>query len=228
MLQADAARKVLKQLALNCPDATTALRHRNPFELLVATILSAQCTDKRVNLVTPALFRDLKTPQDFAAIPQRRLETYIQTCGLYKSKAQHIRKASQQILTDFHGRVPRTVAELQTLAGVGKKTANVVASVAFDVPAIAVDTHVFRVSNRIGLAHAKTPAKTEEQLHKVIPKKDWSKAHHWIIHHGRSICYARKPRCPICPVRKWCEYYHESGIIETDPVSRQVAKAMKK
>lgn len=207
MLERTTARKVLKQLANNCPEATTALRHRNPFELLIATILSAQCTDKRVNLVTPTLFRHLKTPEDFAAVPQHTLEKYIQTCGLYKSKARNIRKASRQIMTQFHGRVPRTVKDLQTLAGVGKKTANVVASVAFDVPAIAVDTHVFRVSNRIGLAHAKTPEQTEAQLHHMIPKKDWSKAHHWIIHHGRNICRARNPHCTVCPVKKWCEYF---------------------
>lgn len=206
MLDRPTGRKVLKRLADNCPDATTALRHRNPFELLIATILSAQCTDKRVNLVTPTLFRHLKTPQDFATVPQRTLEKYIQTCGLYKSKARNIRKASRQIIEDYKGQVPRTVKELQKLAGVGQKTANVVASVAFDVPAIAVDTHVFRVSNRIGLARAKTPEKTEEQLHLAIPKKDWSKAHHWIIHHGRTICHARKPRCDICPVNQWCEF----------------------
>ena len=208
MLAGSAVRTVLKRLKANCPDASTALSHRNPFELLIATILSAQCTDKRVNLVTPTLFRDLKTPKDFVVIGADQLEEYIKTCGLYRSKARNIVKCCQQLIDDFNGKVPQTVKELQTLAGVGKKTANVVASVAFKVPAIAVDTHVFRVSNRIGLAKAKDVKKTEAQLNKVIPKKDWRHAHHWIIYHGRTICHARNPKCAICPVNKWCEYYN--------------------
>jgi len=212
MLEPKQARQVLKRLAANCPDASTALKHKNPFQLLIATILSAQCTDKRVNVVTPPLFRDLKTPGDFTKIPISRLESYIKTCGLYKSKARNIQKACRQLLEEHRGRVPRTIVELQKLAGVGQKTANVVASVAFDVPAIAVDTHVFRVSNRLGLARAKTPEKTEVQLQEVIPKRDWSKAHHWIIHHGRTICHARKPACPRCPVKRWCQYYQEMTV----------------
>jgi len=207
MLAKQDVKKVLKGLAENCPDATTALHHKNPFQLLIATILSAQCTDKRVNLVTPALFRKLKTPADFVAAGPKTIADFIKTCGLYQSKAKYIYSTCGRLVGEYGGKVPNSIQTLQKLPGVGRKTANVVASVAFDIPAIAVDTHVFRVSNRIGMAHAKTPAKTEEQLMAIIPEKDWSKAHHWIIHHGRTICHARKPKCDTCPVNKWCAYY---------------------
>ncbi len=210
MLEAKAIKSVLKKLKDSYPEATTALEHHNPFQLLIATILSAQCTDKRVNIVTPALFRDLPTPQAIAKAGEAKLTPYIKTCGLYKSKARNIVKCCQQLLDDFGGKVPQTIKELQTLAGVGKKTANVVASVAFEVPAIAVDTHVFRVSNRIGLAHAKDVKKTEAQLNENIPKKDWRHAHHWLIYHGRSICHARNPKCEACPVSRWCLYYNRT------------------
>jgi endonuclease-3 len=200
-------KKVLRTLKDNCPQARTALKHRNPFQLLIATILSAQCTDKRVNMVTPVLFRDLKGPTDFVKVGQRRLETYIKTCGLYKSKAKNIIAACNLILDEYGGKVPSDIHDLQKLPGVGRKTANVVASQAFNAHAIAVDTHVFRVSNRIGLADSKSVIKTEEQLMEVSPKKDWSKAHHWIIHHGRTICHASKPKCEECPIKSWCGYY---------------------
>lgn len=209
MLDKRQTTQVLKKLAEQCPEARTALRHRNPFELLVATILSAQCTDKRVNLVTPALFRALNTPEDFVAAGPKRLEEYIKTCGLYRSKAKNIVAACHKLIEDHEGQVPRNISELRKLPGVGRKTANVVASQAFAIPAIAVDTHVFRVANRIGLAKQKTPEKTEDELRQCIPKKDWSQAHHWIIHHGRTICHARKPACDKCPVRRWCTYYRE-------------------
>lgn len=207
MLEATAIKKVLKQLKDSCPDASTALDHRNPFQLLIATILSAQCTDKRVNIVTPALFRDLPTPKAIVKAGEAKLTPYIKTCGLYKSKARNIVKCCGQLIREFDSKVPQTIKELQSLAGVGKKTANVVASVAFEVPAIAVDTHVFRVSNRIGLAKAKDVKKTEAQLNEAIPKKDWRHAHHWLIYHGRNVCQARNPKCETCPVKKWCLYY---------------------
>lgn len=211
MLSEDCVRKVLARLKGNCPEAKISLKHRNAFQLLIATILSAQCTDRRVNLVTPALFADLKKPKDFSQAGPKKVETYIKTCGLYRSKAKNIVATCRLIEDQYGGRVPKTITELRTLPGVGRKTSNVVAAGAFGADAIAVDTHVFRVASRIGLTHAKTPEKTEEQLMKVIPKKDWSKAHHWLIHHGRTICHARTPKCAACPVKRWCKYYQQNA-----------------
>ncbi len=210
MLKPSSIRTVLKHLKEHYPNARTALDHKNSFELLIATILSAQCTDKRVNIITPALFKAYPDPESMAAASIKNIEHYIKTCGLYQAKAKNISKCCRQLLNDFNGEVPRTIKELQTLGGVGKKTANVVASVAFGVPAIAVDTHVFRVSNRIGLAHAKDVKRTEDQLMENIPKKAWADAHHWIIHHGREICDARSPKCDMCFLKRWCEYYKKN------------------
>ncbi len=184
--------------------ARTALRYRNDFQLLIAVILSAQCTDARVNMVTPALFRLYPDAESMAALDPPDLEPHIKTCGLFKSKAKNIIAASRLIVDRHGGRVPRTMEELIALPGVGRKTANVVLSVAFETPAIAVDTHVFRVANRLGLARARTPAQTERQLMRVIPQADWSDAHHWLIHHGREICHARNPECARCPLRALC------------------------
>ena len=187
-------------------DAKPALRYSTPYELLVAVILSAQCTDERVNKVTAVLFEKYSTPQAMVTLSQKELEKYIFSCGFYRMKAEHILSASRDILEKFQGEVPNTIASLMSLAGVGKKTANVVYSVAFDGDAIAVDTHVFRVSNRLGLAKGKTPIAVEEGLQKAIPKKDWSKAHHWLIWHGRKICHSQRPDCENCPLRKLCDY----------------------
>ena len=178
--------------------AKPALKFTTPYELLVAVILSAQCTDARVNIVTEKLFENYSTPKAMCTLTQKELEQYIFSCGFYRMKAEHILSASKDILEKFDGEVPKTVDELQTLAGVGKKTANVVYSVAFGGDAIAVDTHVFRVSNRLGLAKGNTPEKVEEGLQKAIPKKDWSKAHHWLIYHGRLVCHSQKPDCEQC------------------------------
>ena len=167
----------------------------------MAVILSAQCTDERVNKVTAELFREHNTPQAMLALTQEQLEGYIFSCGLYRSKAAHILSASRDILEKFGGQVPAAFADLRSLAGVGQKTANVVSSVWFDQDAIAVDTHVFRVSNRLGLAHARTPAAAEEQLKAVIPQADWSKAHHWLIWHGRRVCQRAKARLRRLPAR---------------------------
>lgn len=208
MLTASAIKNVLKCLDENCPNPRTALRHKDPFELLIATILSAQCTDRQVNRVTPILFRNLPNPKAFIDAGEQKVESYIKTCGLYKSKAKNIVACCRRLIKEHESRVPESIPELQKLPGVGRKTANVVASQAFKVSAIAVDTHVFRVSNRIGLAKAKTPLRTEEQLMKIIPKKNWSRAHLWIIHHGRTICHARKPKCEECAVKEWCEFIH--------------------
>ncbi len=187
-------------------DAKPALKYRSPYELLVAVILSAQCTDERVNKVTATLFEKYNTPQTMLLLSQAQLEKYIFSCGFYRMKAAHILSASQDILEKFQGEVPSTIEELTSLAGVGRKTANVVYSVAFGGDAIAVDTHVFRVSNRLGLAKGKTPEEVEKGLQKSIPKSDWSKAHHWLIWHGRKICHSQKPACQDCPLATCCDY----------------------
>ncbi len=192
-------------------DAKPALLYKTPYELLVAVILSAQCTDERVNKVTAVLFEKYSTPESMVTLTQAELERYIFSCGFYRMKAEHILSASRDILEKFNGEVPATVEELTTLAGVGKKTANVVYSVAFGGDAIAVDTHVFRVSNRLGLAKGKTPSAVEEGLCKAIEKSDWSKAHHWLIWHGRKICHSQKPSCADCPLAFLCDYAKQSA-----------------
>ncbi len=189
--------------------AAPALKYTTAYELLVAVILSAQCTDERVNKVTAELFKEHNTPQTMLTLSQEQLEKYIFSCGLYKSKAAHILSASRDIVDKFGGNVPEGFKELKSLAGVGQKTANVVSSVWFDKDAIAVDTHVFRVSNRLGLAHANNPLKTEEQLKEAIPQADWSKAHHWLIWHGRRVCHSQKPDCANCPLSECCDYFSE-------------------
>lgn len=199
--------RALKILSETYAGARPALHYNTAFELLVAVILSAQCTDERVNKVTAELFKQHNTPETMLALSQEQLEGYIFSCGLYRSKAAHILSASKDIVEKFGGKVPGGFAELKSLAGVGQKTANVVSSVWFDKDAIAVDTHVFRVSNRLGLARANTPLKTEEQLKEAIPQQDWSKAHHWLIWHGRRVCHAQKPDCPHCPLSAVCDFF---------------------
>ena len=198
---------VLEELASLYPDAKPALRYTTAYELLVAVILSAQCTDERVNKVTAVLFEKYSTPQAMVTLSQKELEEYIFSCGFYRMKAEHILSASRDILEKFGGEVPNTVESLMELAGVGKKTANVVYSVAFGGAAIAVDTHVFRVSNRLGLAKGNTPLAVEEGLCKAIPQEDWSKAHHWLIYHGRRVCHSQRPNCENCTLNGVCDYY---------------------
>lgn len=187
-------------------DAKPALKFSTPYELLVAVILSAQCTDERVNKVTEILFQAHNTPETMLALTQTELEKFIFSCGFYRMKAEHILSASKDILERFGGEVPKTVEDLMSLAGVGKKTANVVYAVAFGGDAIAVDTHVFRVSNRLGLAKGNTPLEVEAGLNKAIPKSDWSKAHHWLIYHGRRVCHSQRPDCENCTLRALCDY----------------------
>ena len=206
-MKKSAKQSALAELEKLYKGAKPALKFRTPYELLVAVILSAQCTDARVNIVTEKLFANYSTPKAMCTLTQEELEKYIFSCGFYRMKAEHILSASKDILEKFDGEVPKTVEQLQTLAGVGKKTANVVYSVAFGGDAIAVDTHVFRVSNRLGLAKGKTPEKVEEGLQKAIPKKDWSKAHHWLIYHGRLVCHSQKPDCEQCTLKEYCDYY---------------------
>lgn len=186
-------------------DAKPALHYNTPFELLVAVVLSAQCTDERVNIVTSRLFPTYSDPKDMLALGVKGLEFLIKDCGLYRSKAKNLIETCHKLIFEYGGEVPRDFDELVKLPGVGRKTANVVVSIVFDTPAIAVDTHVFRVSNRLGLAKGKTPDEVEEKLKKAIPRDKWSAAHHWIIWHGRKICKARKPLCGECPLAHVCQ-----------------------
>lgn len=181
-----------------------ALRFETPYQLLVAVMLSAQCTDERVNKVTAKLFKEHGDPESMLELSQEELEKYIFSCGLYRAKAKNILSATKSVTENFGGRVPETLPELRSLDGVGRKTANVVYSVAFGGAAIAVDTHVFRVANRMGLVNEKNELKTELALMQAIDEKDWSRAHHYIIYLGRSFCSARKPDCENCPVKKFC------------------------
>lgn len=208
-LHMDVNEKILETLASLYPDARPALHFSSAYELLVAVILSAQCTDERVNKVTEVLFRDYNTPAAMVTLSQEELEKYIFSCGFYRNKAAHILSASRDILEKFGGEVPATLEELRTLAGVGRKTANVVYSVAFGGDAIAVDTHVFRVANRLGLAEGKTPEAVEEGLMRAIPKSEWSKAHHYLIYHGRRVCHSQKPACGECALAAWCKFHKE-------------------
>lgn len=200
---------VLDILEKTYPDATTELVHKNPYELLIATMLSAQTTDKQVNRVTPGLFERFPDPKALAEADIGEIESLIKTCGFYKTKARNIKEACRIIVEEYGGRVPQTMEELTDLPGVGRKTANVVLSNAFGVDAIAVDTHVFRVANRLGLAQSGDVRGTEEQLMENIPREKWSRAHHWLIHHGRRICKARRPKCEECPLAEVCSFKAE-------------------
>ena len=183
---------------------STALTYSSPFELLIAVVLSAQCTDKRVNIITARLFGEYNTPDKILDMGQEKLEEYIRDCGLFHSKARNIMATCEILCRQYHGQVPDTFDELVKLPGVGRKTANVVLSQLFNIPAIAVDTHVFRVANRLQLAKGETPLTVEEGLMKAIPKEKWSDAHHWLIWHGRNICKARRPLCAACPLQGVC------------------------
>lgn len=199
--------KILDKLEELYPDAKCELDYTTPFELLIATILSAQCTDVRVNIVTGKMFKKYNTPEAFNKLSIEEIIKEIKTCGLYKSKAEKIKITSKKICEDYNGQVPDTLEELVKLPGVGRKTAGVVLSNAFNKPAIAVDTHVFRVSNRIGIVNTKTPEKTEFALMEAIQKKRWSHSHHLLIFHGRRMCKARNPECGICSIKSDCNYY---------------------
>lgn len=203
--------EVLRLLQEMYPDARCALNFQTPFQLLVATMLSAQSTDKTVNRVTENLFQVYSTVEDFLQLQQSELEEKIKEIGLYRNKAKNILAMCRELVTRFAGKVPETMEELLSLPGVGRKTANVVLSNAFNVPSIAVDTHVFRVSNRIGLAAADNVLDTEKQLLEGIPRELWSSAHHWLIWHGRKICDARKPKCGLCTLKQFCRYYSQSS-----------------
>ncbi|MCE3228666.1 MAG: nth [Bacteroidetes bacterium] len=200
--------KVLAWFEKNVPLAETELNYSNPFELLVSVILSAQCTDKRVNLTTPKLFEDYPTASAMAAATPETIFEYIRSISYPNNKAKHLVGMANMLVRDFNEEVPGDVDELVKLPGVGRKTANVIASVIFDKPTMAVDTHVFRVSNRIGLTtNAKNPLQSEKQLIKFIPEALIPRAHHWLILHGRYVCIARKPKCEICKLTSYCKYF---------------------
>lgn len=202
----DNVNEILDILEKTYPDAHCELNHENAFQLLIATVLSAQTTDKKVNKVTEGLFKKYKTPEDFSELSEEELQEEIREIGLYKNKSKNIIALCKMLIEKYGGEVPRTMEELVELPGVGRKTANVVLSNAFGVPAIAVDTHVFRVSNRIGIACGKDVTETENQLMENIPKERWSKAHHLLIFHGRRTCSSRKPKCEECSVAPYCDF----------------------
>lgn len=202
--------KTVEYFKENMPVAETELDHTNPYQLIVATILSAQCTDKRVNIITPAFFEKFPTPEALSVAQQEAVFDVIRSCSYPNNKAKNLVGMAKAVMERFNGEIPADLNELQTLPGVGRKTANVVASIAFNTAAIAVDTHVFRVARRIGLSHnAKTPLETEKQLMQHIPKELWAVAHHWLILHGRYTCIARKPRCHECGLREICKEYNK-------------------
>jgi len=205
---------VIQYFQNEMPIAETELEYKNPYELIVAVILSAQCTDKRVNLITPELIKRFPNPAKMAAADPAEVLDYIKSCSYPNNKSKHLVGMAKKLIELFDGKVPDDVDDLQKLPGVGRKTANVIASVVFNKPAMAVDTHVFRVAARIGLStNAKNPLQTEMQLIKHIPEHLIAKAHHWLILHGRYVCIARKPKCENCGLKTVCNYYQKEKIV---------------
>lgn len=194
------------------PNAKTELIYNSPFELLIAVILSAQCTDARVNKTTPELFRQFPTARALSQAQQEVIEKLVHSCGFYRSKSQAIIATSKDLVEKFSGEVPSSMEDLVTLKGVGRKTASVIMNQAFDLPAIAVDTHVKRISNRLGWAHSEDPTKIEFELRELLPKKHWGETNTLLILHGRRVCVARRPKCEICVVSKYCKYYHDEFL----------------
>lgn len=207
------------------PDAETELHYANPYELLVAVILSAQCTDKRINQITPALFHRFPDPYALAKADREEIFEFIKSVSYPGNKSKHLLGMAGMLVNDFNGVVPSDVNELQKLPGVGRKTANVIASVVYNAPAMAVDTHVFRVANRLGLTNGKTPLAVEKQLVKNLPSEKVYIAHHWLILHGRYICVARNPKCNICPLTPFCRYYELLQKASKKTVKSGISKA---
>ncbi len=204
---------IIDYFSTHQPVAETELHYESPYQLLVAVILSAQCTDKRVNIITPPLFNKFPTVSNMAYSSQEEIFKLIRSCSYPNNKAKHLLGMAKTLLENFNGEVPSNINDLQKLPGVGRKTANVIASVIFDQPALAVDTHVFRVSARLGLStNSKTPLETERQLVKFIPTEKIAIAHHWLILHGRYTCLARTPKCLECPLSKWCKFFDKEYI----------------
>lgn len=205
-------KEVLSWFQQNMPEPRTELHYDTPFHLLLAVILSAQCTDKRVNIVTPPLFRDFPTPADLAASSEEEIFPYIKSVTFPNNKSRHLLRAARMLTEEFGGEMPSDIDGLMKLPGVGRKTANVMLSVVWNKAAMAVDTHVFRVSERIGLTtNSKTPLQTEKTLLRHIPEELVATAHHWLILHGRYVCKARRPECPDCGLRQWCRHYARKG-----------------
>ena len=200
---------ILEKLKVAHPTAGCELEYTTPFELLVAVILSAQCTDKRVNIATRELFKVYNTPEQFASLTLDELKPYIFSCGFYNNKGTNIINMAKSLVEKYGGEVPKTLEDLTALAGVGRKTASVVLSVAFDIPAMPVDTHVFRVSRRIGLASGETVEKVEKELMARYPESDWNAVHHTLIFQGRYVCKSQKPDCEGCAIKEECKYYKE-------------------
>lgn len=212
MLRKERYRAFVEYFSTHQPEAETELHYSNPFQLLVAVILSAQCTDKRINQVTPGLFRRFPDAGSLALASPEEVFEYIRSVSYPNNKAKHLVGMARMLMEEFNGIIPSDVDQLQKLPGVGRKTANVVASVIYEAPAMAVDTHVFRVANRIGLTlNAKTPLAAEKQLVKFLPQDKIHIAHHWLILHGRYICVARNPKCHICPLTWFCKYYQQNN-----------------
>lgn len=206
--------KFVQTLKDTYPDATCSLDFKTPFQMVVAVMLSAQCTDDRVNKTTPTLFKKCKTIQDFADIDLKELEQIVHPCGFYKNKAKNIKLCAKQVIENFNGEVPKTMDELLTLAGVGRKSANVILLEAFGISnGIAVDTHAKRISNRIGLSNESEPEKIEKNLLKIFPKKYLKDINHLFVWHGRKTCDSRKPLCEQCSVKDFCKYYHNNFSI---------------
>ena len=206
------AEMVYERLHERYPDATVTLDYKDPLQLLVATILAAQCTDARVNIITKDLFKKYKKAADYLAVPREELAKDIMQCGFFNMKSASIQKTSEILLRDYGGKVPGTMEELVKLPGVGRKTANVILGACFDTPGIIVDTHVRRVSARLGFTTHTEPVKIEQDLMKVVPQNKWTMFSHLLVFHGRNICVARKPKCSVCPVNDLCPYPKKSGV----------------
>ena len=214
MTKKERYRQVIDYFKTHRPIAETELDYRSPYELLVAVILSAQCTDKRVNIITPEFYKSYPTAERLAEAEISDIFEHIKSCSYPNNKAKHLSGMAKMLMSEFNGVVPDNIDKLQKLPGVGRKTANVIASVVFNQPAMAVDTHVFRVSERIGLTtNSKNPLQTEKELVKHIPKGLIPLAHHWLILHGRYVCVARKPKCNECGLNAQCRYYHKNMAI---------------
>ena len=214
MTRKERYKSVVKLFKKINPDAETELEYNDPFQLLIAVILSAQCTDERINKVTPALFRHFPTPEDLSVVNAEEVYPFIKSVTYPNNKAKHLAGMAKMLVADFNSEVPGDITDLQKLPGVGRKTANVIASVIYNQPAMAVDTHVFRVSKRIGLANknSKSPLEVEKQLIKYLDKEDVAIAHHWLILHGRYVCLARKPKCEECKLSYLCRYFEKNFL----------------
>jgi len=219
MLKRERYHQFVKHFAAKQPNAETELHYNNPYQLLVAVILSAQCTDKRINQVTPALFQRFPNAKTLAEATPDIVFDYISSVSYPNNKAKHLVGMANMLVNEFNDQVPSDIDQLQKMPGVGRKTANVIASVIYDAPAMAVDTHVFRVANRIGLTKGKTPLAVEKDLVKHLPEHTIAMAHHWLILHGRYVCVARNPKCSICEITHFCKYFEQNFKINTNSIT---------